>query len=889
MKVKGFIKNYWMYMLAILCPVILVLVHCITRQTWLFGDGSMLRGEASDQYVYFFEELWNKVHSGDFSFFSRNAVGGFDLYLNALYYAVSPSTIIILMLPKAMLEGALQFFMVVKWALLSFTTVYFFMNTGFNKLDKCKKLVSFTLGMCYALGSFVIYALTFFNWLDTMILFPILLLLIEQMVEKGSWKRFFVTLTVAVCCNFYIAFPICIFLLVWFVMQLQATEKTSKKVWVTFLGSFVWVIVSAMVVLLPCVVNAGNRYVLQGKNGISAYVKSIVELPNKLIERFFVLSVPDSMSEHGFDLYMSIGLVIMSLMFCFVKMNKKVKGTKIACAAFLICSMCVGVLNYFWHGFVVPNDYNLKFGFVFVLLLAVMALDVMSHLEDLKTWNCLVMLIVALGMFCYAFFQVVVFEEYYSYLATVLLIVFYFILLVLFCRKSIKKESLLIAVCILCLAEVFANSYHQLSQYDTVVEEDEHEHDHEDEHAHEEEQEAEHHDEVVDMQDSIQLETGKMVVFSNAGYNAGLSAGVPSMTGSAAYLDDKTGTLLSNLGMSVLQDEQNPYIGGTPLLNMMFNIGYGVGEYSIAFPGSEQIGENHGLNIYGTGNSVGLGYMVKNDVVEWKAAQGSTFEAQNSFAQMAVDIGENRLFDTFVPSEMICTTSWGYLPTVTAPQDNNVIQYQYIAGMKDDGNVISLIADRDMDLYCAVEVSSGATIRIYVEEELVYQNLQNTGKSVLSIGKVKKGDEINIVCLVKDQVGKEITMSAQFAELNEDVWESIHKEASRNVYNITEMTSDYIKGNIKAEESGIMMTSVPALNGFSVYVDGKESSYERIGNALIGVPLEEGEHQVEFYYETPGAKLGWLLSLFGIGAFVIVCLIGRKKNAAVFCETGATE
>lgn len=891
MNIKRVVKNYWVYMLALLIPVIIVLIHCITRETWLFGDGSMLRGEAGEQYIYFYEELWNRVHNGNLSFFSWNAVGGFDFYLNALYYAVSPATIFILLLPKDVLENALQFFMIIKWALLSFSTVYFFMHTRFNTMVKYKKLISLTLGMCYALSSFLIYALTFFNWLDTLILFPILLLLIEQMVEKGKWKSFFIVLTLAICCNFYIAFPMCLFLLLWFLIQLQVVEKKNKRVWITFGGAFVWAIVSSLVVIMPCIVSAGDRYVLGSVRDISSYIKSLVELPEEFIGRFFILSVPEDMSAHGFNLYMSIGIVILSLMFCFVKMNKRVKCIKLISAILLTFSMCVGLLNYIWQGFTIPNDYNLKFGFVFIMLLAIMALDVMARLEDLKIWKCLVMLGLVLGMFCYTFFRITKFEEYYVYLTTILLVVFYFILFVLFCRKSIKKETLLVAICVLCLAEVFCNSYYQLSQYDVVFAEDEHEHEHEDEHAHEQEveQEVEQLEEVVHVSENIQFDPGKRVVFSNAGYNAGLRAGVPSMTGSVSYLDNERGNFLSDLGMSVLQDECNPYIGGTPILNMMFNIGYGVGRYNTAFSGSEQIGEVHGLNIYRTEGCVGLGYMVKNDVVDWDSDFSSSFAAQNSFAQMAVDIGERKLFETFTPSDLTCTTSWGYLPSVGEQKEKDCVRYEYIACMKDDGNILSFTADKDMDLYCVIEVSVGATVIVSVEDEITYRNLQNMEKTLLPIGKVKKGQEIGIACLVKNQVGNEITASVQFAELDEELWKSVYEEVSNNTYQLDEMKNDYINGNIYVEESGIMMTAIPALDGFTVYVDGKESTYEAIGDALIGVPLEKGKHQVEFCYETPSAKLGWLFMLCSVGAFVIVCVIGRKKNATLFCETGTNE
>lgn len=870
MSVKEIIKKYWEYIVAFLVPVLIVLIHCFTRNSWLLGEGSILRGDANIQYVYIFEELWNKVHSGDISFFSWNAVGGFDFYLNALYYTVSPATIIILLLPKSYLEDALQVFMVLKWAGLSFSAVWFFMHTKFNQLKKYKRLVSLTLGLSYALSTFCVYVITFFNWLDTMILFPFLLLLIEKMVMERTWKKYYILLTIAICCNCYIAFPICIFLLLWFVLQLQTVSEIDKKVYGIFFGSSVLAAISSCMVLIPSVLNIGDRYI-SGKSA-DTYVSSLAEVPDMLITKFFAFGLSKNMAVEGFYYYMSIGMLVLCMMFCFVKMQRGIKYTKILIAAFVLGSICVGVLNYVWHGFTIPHGYNPRFGFIFIFMLLVLALDVIVYLEQLKVWNCFVVLGASIALFCYAFFSIESFDEVYVYFYTICLLVLYCIMLVLVTRKSIKKDSFIVIICALCIVELSWNAYYQFSQYDMIKPD-----------------EAKHTKESIELSDDIELENGERIVFTQATYNVGLRSNQSSVSGFVSGFNGRMGKLCSALGLDVIADAGVLYKGSVPLIDTIFNVGYGVGKYDVEFSNASVVGEGEELKVYKMNQLAGFGYMTDSSVTEWNIENGSSFEIQNQFVKCATDVENEDLFNVFIPDGLKCETAFGNVEPMKEVAERDAFAYKYTSLSEQDGCILTFVADKDMNLYFMLKNIVETTIGLMIDGEVVYRGSDKNAQCVLPIGNVKKGQEISVICVVENQIGKEIMITGQFAEFDEAMWQVVYDELSRNVYHVKEMKSDYVDGTIKVDEAGIMMTSVPGMDGFKVYVDGKEMTYESIGNALIGVPLEPGEHQVEFYYQTPYAMCGWLLSICGFGVFVVICLVGRKKNAAFFCETGATE
>ncbi len=845
MRFKVFMKKYWIYAVAFLLPIVVVIVNCLIRDSWLLGNGSILTGDAGNQYIYLYEELWNKVHSGDFSFFSWNAAGGFDFYLNLLYYMISPATLFILILPKSCLEDALQFFMVLKWALLSCTSVCFFMNTRLNTLRKNKQLVSLTLGLSYAIGGFFICVLQFFNWMDTMILFPILLLLVERLVRDGRWKLYYILLTVAMFCNFYMAFSVCIFLLLWFVLQLQLVKKVDKSAYIKFFGSSVLSAISCMAVIMPSIMNVSDRYTAEH----SDYViyeghLSLVEL----ISRFFALSKPETGDVH---FYISMEILVVAMLFCFVRMRPKIKFTMIMIFMFILISLFVEPLNLMWHGFAVPHGYSPRYAYVFAFMLDVMTLCVIERLRHVRIWHCICVLLAGVGLFCYAFFNISKYEDYYVYLITILAFVFCLILLVLLSRRSIKKKSFLVLFCLLSIVELTADAYQKMDNYNVPKPEN-----------------RSYVEETYEMASKLSLNKGERLQFNDAEYNLGMSLGVPALSGYISYFNGGLGTLAYNLGIMISVDSGIKYVGGTPLLDLIFNIAYDIGISDTELINKSKCETEGDLTIYRNDQLAGFGYMVDSDILDWNCNNEVTYRLQNEFVKCATGVDSGELFNLCPINDIECTTPIGLLENEN--DTNGVFVYSYTPVYESDEMVMDFTVEKDMDLYLQLYASDKFYFAVEIDDQVVLEKYEDVVGMIIPIGKVKKGQKISIMCFVDEHSGEEIQISGIALELNKDVWQSAYNSLSESTYQISEMNSDYVSGTIEPDKDGIMMTSIPAMRGFDVFVDGKETEYKKIADALIGVPLEKGSHMVEFRYHTPYAGYGWIISLCGVAIFILI-------------------
>jgi uncharacterized membrane protein YfhO len=97
---------------------------------------------------------------------------------------------------------------------------------------------------------------------------------------------------------------------------------------------------------------------------------------------------------------------------------------------------------------------------------------------------------------------------------------------------------------------------------------------------------------------------------------------------------------------------------------------------------------------------------------------------------------------------------------------------------------------------------------------------------------------------------------------------------------LTSMTDRTVEGEITVTDPGRLVLSIPADEGWTLYVDGKETEIEPLSDALIGVTLGEGTHTISLSYTTPGVKAGAAGTFAALALFAVSMLfeIMRSKK-----------
>lgn len=102
----------------------------------------------------------------------------------------------------------------------------------------------------------------------------------------------------------------------------------------------------------------------------------------------------------------------------------------------------------------------------------------------------------------------------------------------------------------------------------------------------------------------------------------------------------------------------------------------------------------------------------------------------------------------------------------------------------------------------------------------------------------------------------------------------IEERQSQSLQNVN-MLKDRVTGEISSERDQLLCMSIPYSEFWTAYVDGKEVQTECVNYMWTGIPLEEGEHDVEFVYQNSALLWGGIIS--GSCLIIVIFVILKRK------------
>ena len=141
------------------------------------------------------------------------------------YYLASPLNFFVLFFPKTLVVEYITYLIVLKIALSGLSASDYF-RKHFRRNDYAATL----FGMLYALSGYIAAYSWNVMWLDCIALFPLILLGVEILIEKGNPTLYTLSLALSILSNYYISIMICFFLLFYFVALLFYHGVESPQV-----------------------------------------------------------------------------------------------------------------------------------------------------------------------------------------------------------------------------------------------------------------------------------------------------------------------------------------------------------------------------------------------------------------------------------------------------------------------------------------------------------------------------------------------------------------------------------------------------------------------------------------------------------------------------------
>ncbi|WP_302367438.1 YfhO family protein, partial [Ruminococcus champanellensis] len=391
--------------------------------------------------------------------------------------------------------------------------------------------------------------------------------------------------------------------------------------------------------------------------------------------------------------------------------------------------------------------------------------------------------------------------------------------------------------------------------------------------------------------------------------NDDLAFGLRGITHSSSVMNTRIIKFIEAMGYTC-HSYYTKYNGATPISDSLLGIKYVLDQsdnvnesYHEVFSQmcKKQDQKEQLVTVYENPNAMSIGYMVSNTARRITGlGNDNPFNSQN--VMMSTICGST----TFDPTTGAITGNTEYfypIPQEGEPILNNLTARPYgvqtcydVSGEGDHTIDMKFKALSDDPIYFFFKTENQRQVNLwyspfwnkegeFLDGEFLTYYFEGDDYRIVSLGSLPAGQEFTI----RMTVTKEYTIfqNAFFYHFNQAKFEEDIAKLKQQQWEITDHSERWFKGTITAQEGQVMMTSIPYEEGWTVKVDGKKVEPIVLFNAMIGVQLSPGTHEVEMSFLPNGFTQGLMLMLLGIAACVGLGLYDHKHNKALLAAVAA--
>ena len=166
------------------------------------------------QYAPFFSEFQYKLKAGRKPSLQLGYWHGSKFFALYAYYLASPVNWLIILCPKKFIIEFMTILIMIKTGICGVTFTWY-LDHHFEK----KHFIAGIFGIFYALSGYMAAYSWNIMWLDCIFLLPLILYGLEQLVREKKGLFYCVTLGLSILSNYYISIMICIFMVMYVIVQ----------------------------------------------------------------------------------------------------------------------------------------------------------------------------------------------------------------------------------------------------------------------------------------------------------------------------------------------------------------------------------------------------------------------------------------------------------------------------------------------------------------------------------------------------------------------------------------------------------------------------------------------------------------------------------------------
>ncbi len=863
---------------------------------WPLGEKTILMVDMHHQYAPLLSELRDMLlHGGNFTY-NFNVGMGASFIPTFAYYLASPLNLLLVLFSERYLAEGILVITLLKGAAAaaSFTAMA-------QYLYRRRTATMVAVGVLYALTGYMLAYSWNIMWLDVVVLLPAVVLAMEHMLRTGKLTPYAVLLALALFCNYYIGFMLCVFLVMYMLVWLLRERRPLKDAaWgcLRFAGGSLWGGAMAAALLIPTALALGRTSAAGGE-----MVEFNTNFPLlDLLGRLFYGATPTIRSGNLPNLYCGVAAVLLLPVYL---TQKTIPLRRRVCfgglLGVLLFSCTLNQWDLLWHGLHAPNDLPYRFSFLISFVMLMMAARALAEIEQITPRQILGSL---LGCAGYLFLweklsalttaadpdkaEKVSTTPALLYANIALLVLYAAVLLFRTAKKApagVGSRLLLALVCIeLVLGTPATLMAMNSNEYFTR-----------------------HADYIYDFEHTVTdaalrraeelsaAEADTEGVFLRMEYLPRTTcvdtalhhySGLTTFASSNPYLTTK---LMGELGYAINGVNSYLYHSYVAPSDSLLGVRYVVLKVKLSSHPQLKLvdtvsltdpdtGETYHRYIYKNRTALPVAFAVSPLVKEYEGTQYAPFDSQQALYESLS--GETAAI--YMPMEIESLTEGASI--------NGSSFHKAAEGMAE----FSATVDQAGQYFAYVDCRAADEIK--VEQYKADGELGNSW-TVTSY-------EPYIIDLGTLQVGASVTVSIDressctgnihLVRMDTDALETHLSVLRQGGMLVTEQTGNSISGTVTAQEDGALFFSLPYDKGWQVYVDGSpaetfpiadnmKSELDDEGNwidvggddgALLGAMLPAGTHTVTAVYRAPGQALGAMISIAAL--LLLIIPVGKR-------------
>lgn len=849
-----------------------------------FGKAMILYSDMYYQYFPFFVQLRDNILSGDGFMWTWSVGMGLDYLGLFAYYLASPLNLLSIFLPESMLLGYFSMLLPIK---LGLAGLFFalFLKKVFNRNDW--SIVLF--GALYATCAWALAYQWNIMWLDTFALLPVVVIGMLSLLEKRKFMLYTLSLFLAVYVNYYIGFFICIFVFLTFICYEICRFESIKKTLIDLSLMAVFSLLAlgmTLILELPAYAALQNTYASENKFPADFALNLVKENNFKgLLEA--MTKIAGNMNggiKHNFvaydglpNIYCGVGTIMLAFLLLTTKEVKLREKICFLCLLiFLMLSFAIKQLDYIWHGFHFPVQIPYRFSFIFSFVLLVMAYRAFTLWDKFKVWQVIVSV-----FFC----LIIVFlpeKQSSAYLTLNLILLSLYALVCIYqaipvyTTKKMKKEQIrrlesdrkklcsrtlagILAVELILNLVNYGIGFYSVSSRSPV---------------------SGYPKGKDDAKSAIaymkELEKDTLFYRAEATHNQALNDsalngynGISTFT-SSAYVN--VTEFMQALGFAAYNSyNRYCYEESSPVANLFLNLKYMIERDGDTDENSyfDEVARYGKVILLENNAYLPLGFLANSELGDLKfPINGNHFQFQDNLIKASTGI--SGIWSTVSSSNIQITSNADV--TLTSVDKSGVCNYNATG----NGNVTFTFYPQEEGFFC-IDIDQSKRNDFYFKKN---------GKMILSvwegysltqltgISDVAPGDKIEIIFRCKPGESGKITLKNGI--LNESLFRQAYDILNASTLNLTEFSTTKVAGTIDCNRDGLLYTSIPQTGNWQASVDGQVVETVKIGDAMLGIPLTEGEHIITITYHNKAFVLGAAITAVSATALIALWVIFYK-------------